>query len=396
MLLAFCLVGLAASAASAFVHYQLLQNASYSSVCDINETWNCQQVYESVYGSFWGVPVAVLGVLWFALVTLLVAAGLRLQTSGHPRTAAFAASVPAYVFALSVAGLAMVLYLGYASLVVLRAYCIFCLVTYAAVAGLFLVSGSAADGLMTQLPRRALRDLRLLGSSPLALAIAAAFAVAAVALASAFPRPGDAPVGAESAVEAVPMTATQQSEFERWYTSLPRVPVAVPAEGAKVLIVKFNDYQCPPCQQTYVAYKPIIEKHLRDNPGKVRYVSVDYPLEPECNANAPGGVHLAACEAAVAVRLARAQGKSAAMEEWLFANQPQLTPELVKEAARSVGGVQDFDAQYARTLERVKADIQLGASLQVRGTPTFFINGVRIPVIKPEYLDAAIAYELAH
>ena len=57
------------------------------------------------------------------------------------------------------------------------------------------------------------------------------------------------------------------------------------------------------------------------------------------------------------------------MEEWLFANQPQITPDLVKQGARSIGGITDFEAQYAKTLELVKADIAMGASLKVTGTP---------------------------
>jgi protein-disulfide isomerase len=192
------------------------------------------------------------------------------------------------------------------------------------------------------------------------------------------------------------LTGQQQSEFERWYTSLPRVPVAVPNDGAKVLIVKFNDYQCPPCRMTYESYKPIIAKYQGQYPGKVKFVTKDYPLEPECNSNAPSGQHLAACEAAVAVRLARAKKRGEAMEEWLFQNQAQMTPDLVREGVKGVAGVTDFDAQYASQLELVKGDIALGALLQVKGTPTFFVNGVRIPIVKPEFFDAAIAYELKH
>jgi uncharacterized membrane protein len=394
LLAGFCLLGLAAASASAFVHYRVLQDPAYSSICDINATWSCAQVYESAYGVFQGVSVAVFGVLWFALVALLVAAGWR---SDRLRHAGFAGNVPGYVFILSIPALASVLYLGYASLFVLQAYCIFCLTTYVAVAGLFVVSGTAADGAMTQLPRRAVRDLRTLGSSPAALGVAGLFAAAAIALIAVYPRQVDATTAGELAASApAPMSQAQQSEFERWFSSLPRVPIAVPTEGAKVLIIKFNDYQCPPCKQTYLAYKPVIDKRIRENPGQVRFVTKDYPLDPECNVNAPGGVHLSACEAAVAVRLARDHGKAEEMEQWLFDNQPQLTPDLVRQAAASVGGVTDFDARYATTLELVKSDIQLGSSLGVRGTPTFFINGVRIPVIKPDYIDAAIGYELTH
>ncbi len=74
----------------------------------------------------------------------------------------------------------------------------------------------------------------------------------------------------------------------------------------------------------------------------------------------------------------------------------RLRPTWCKQGARSIGGITDFEAQYAKTLELVKTDIALGASVKVTGTPTFFVNGARVPIIKPEFFDAAIAYELKH
>ena len=85
------------------------------------------------------------------------------------------------------------------------------------------------------------------------------------------------------------------------------------------------------------------------------------------------------------------------MEEWLFANQPSLTPPFVRQGARDVGQVTDFDAKYQATLELVKSDIALGRSLSVKSTPTFFINGVKFEGgLPPQYFDQAIAYELQH
>jgi protein-disulfide isomerase/uncharacterized membrane protein len=392
-LLLLALLALGASTGAAVIHYHLLLDRTYHSACDINATWNCSQVYESAYGAFRGVPVAVGGVVWASAITLLVVSGLALGRSAGPG-AAFAADVPGYVFALAVPGLSVALYLGYASLFVLKTYCIFCLITYGAVAGIFLVSGAAADGSMTDLPRHARRDLKCLFGSPIGLLVSAVFVTGVVALVALFPRQVDATTAPAAAP--APLTTEQQSEFDKWYESLPRVPIAVPTDGAKVLIVKFNDYQCPPCRMTYEQYKPVIAKYQSMYPGKVKFVTKDFPLDPECNSSTPSGMHQSSCEAAAAVRLARAKGRGEAMEEWLFSNQPQLTPDLVKQAARSVGGVTDFDVQYAKTLDLVKSDIALGVSLQVHATPTFFINGVRIPIVKPEYFDQAIAYELKH
>jgi uncharacterized membrane protein len=393
VLLVACLLGLASSVAAAVVHYRLLADPLYQSVCDINATWNCTQVYESRYGALFGVPVAVGGVIFFAAATLLAGATWRAVGMRRDETAR---RLTSYLFAISVPALSVVLYLGYASFFVLQTYCIFCLITYLAVIAVFLIAGAAADGTMTQLPKRLGADLRALGSSPATLALVIAFLAGAAGLVAYFPKQVDA-VAAAAATDAAParsVAAEEQANFEQWYQSLPRVPLTVPTDGAKVLVVKFNDYQCPPCRATYEQYKPILAKYMAQHPGKVKFVSFDYPLEVECNANVPGSMHPAACEAAVAVRLAKAKGRGQAMEEWIFANQANLTPDLVKQGARSVGQVTDFDAQYPKVLDQVKADIAMGHTLKVTGTPTFFINGTRVPIIKPEFFDAAIAYEL--
>jgi protein-disulfide isomerase len=164
-----------------------------------------------------------------------------------------------------------------------------------------------------------------------------------------------------------------------------------------VLIVKFNDFQCPACGQSYLAYKPILAKFEATNPGAVRMVLKDYPLNPGCNAYVANMIHPSACDAAVAVRLARLHNREAEMEDWLYTHQPAMTPPAVRQAARDVGQVTDFDAKYQATLEQVKGDIGLGKQLDVKSTPTFFINGVKVEgAWAPQYFEQAIAYELAH
>jgi uncharacterized membrane protein/protein-disulfide isomerase len=370
--------------AAAYVHYHLIFDPRYTSFCDINTTVSCTQVYLSRYSSVGGVPVAILAVIWFTGVLLLLVAG-----SVGPQV--LRESVPGYLFALSTAGLAVVLYLGYISIAVLKAYCVLCLTTDAAVVGLFLVSGAATSFPMTTLPRRAVTDVRAWISSPIAVAVTLLFFGGAASAVAFFPREGPAPENASQAA-----TQNASSEFERWYAAQQRVPLIVPSDGAKVLIVDFSDFQCPYCRQAFVSLKPIIAKYNAQQANTVRLVLKDYPLDSECNINVQnGGPHPSACEAAVAVRLARGHNREDAMEEWLFANQEGMTPDTVKKAARDVGQVTDFDTKYTSLLELVKGDIAFGKSLGVQATPTLFINGVRIAgVLAPQYLDQAIALEL--
>ena len=389
--LGFAALGLAASSASTWVHHRLLTDPTYVSVCDVNSTFSCSEAYTSQYGSIDGVPVALLGVVFFLFVIGLVVMCRRSASAER--------NLPGYLFAASTIGLAMVLYLGYASYVILGTICLLCVGTYVAVIGLFLTSGAAAKEPMSSLPGNAVRDLSTMVRTPAALSAAVMFVVGAIAAVVLFPSgtvAAEAAPREETQAAAAPAApaANQLAEFEKWLAAQQREAVIVPADGAAVVVVKFNDYQCPPCRQTYMEYKPIFAKWEKQAPGKVKFMTKDFALERECNAAVSSDVHPAACEAAVAVRLAREKGKAEAMEEWIFANQPALTPASVRQAARDVGGVEDMDARYAATLNLVKGDTAQGAQLKVNSTPTFFMNGMRLPGLRPEFFDAAIAWEL--
>lgn len=383
-------VALGASLASLYVHYRMIADPSYTSFCDISETVSCEAVYQSAYGTVRGIPVAAGGAIWSALVLLLALVGLRSPKSD------VADAVAGYIFVLSTIGLAAVLYFGYASFFVLNRMCLLCVAVYVSVIGIFLLSGGAAQVALGALPGRIGRDLGALLRSPAAAAIAAAWLVGSVALVAFFPRE-EAQPAVESVAAVTPPTETlhpdEVAQFEAWLSQQPRVELPIPADGARVVVAKFNDYQCPACRQTYLEYRWVVEKYRTSAPGQVKFVSVDFPLEGECNT---GGIHGAACEAAVAVRLARAKNRGEAMEEWLFANQSaSMTREKVKEGLQEVAQVEDFDAQYPKVLEQVRADAQLGQRLGISGTPTFYINGIKINTsLRPIYFDAAIAYEL--
>ena len=374
---------------SAYVHHRLLFDPRYASVCDINATVSCSEVLLSRYSTAYGIPVAIFGAIWFAGALVLLGASALGRESLRE-------NVPGYLFALSTAGLAVVLYLAYISVAVLKVYCPLCLTADAAVVGLFIVSGAATPFSMTTLPRRLLHDLKASIASPLAITVMVLFIAGAGSAVALFARESAAAEGAAVAATAQAASADRRSEFERWYTAQPRVPLIVPSEGAKVLIVDFSDFQCPYCRQAYIALKPIIDKYNAQQPNTVRLVLKDFPLDSKCNANVQnGGPHPSACEAAVAVRLARVKNREEAMEDWLFSNQPAMTSETVRKAARDIGQVTDFDAKYAATIEGVKGDIAFGHTLEVSATPTMFMNGVKIAgMLAPQYLDQAIAFEL--
>src|SRR5207302_8987393 len=107
------LVGLGASTAAAYTHYHLLYDPMYRSLCDVNETISCTQVYMSRFSTVRGIPVAIFGALWFVVAALLTVGGLTARPAVRE-------SMPGYLFALSTLALAVILYLGYASFFLLK------------------------------------------------------------------------------------------------------------------------------------------------------------------------------------------------------------------------------------------------------------------------------------
>ena len=381
LLAGFGLLGLSASGIATWVHYHLIKNPDYSSICDINTTISCRQAYLSAYGSVGGVPVAIGGVFFFGFVLLLL--------WGSRPGARLADTAAAYIFAASTVALAVVLYLAYASFFVLKEVCPLCLATYVAVAGVFVVSGGASSVPMSRLPGRALGDAGALLGSRAASAIAVVFLAAAALAVTLFPQPVERPV----VQQVQPLPQDQRTELERWFDLQPKVELPYPADGARVLIVKFNDYQCPPCRGTYFGYEPVLAKY-KDRPRDVRFLLKHYPLDSKCNPGVTNTMHPAACDAAAAAVMARANGAFDKLSDWFYLHQDELSPATVRRAAQDVAGIKDFDAQYPKAIQEVKGDAITGGALGVSQTPTFFINGRKIPGVTAAALDALIELEL--
>jgi len=204
-----------------------------------------------------------------------------------------------------------------------------------------------------------------------------------------------------------PPPVSEQERFTQLWEQQPRVDLGIPAGQAKVVIVKFNDWLCPGCKASALAYEPVFEKYAKsDDPGLVKVLIKDWPWNAECNFRGSLPGHEGSCTAAVAVRLARDRGKGQQMIDWLLSNQEQLfdlgrsgagaqASQMIRQKAEDMLGVKDFDREYPIKLTEVKRDVADGAALNVNTTPTFFINGVKLDqILPPEYLDLAIQIEL--
>ncbi len=391
-------VGLLAAAGSSYMHYQLVNDPTYTSFCDVSETVSCTQLYQSRYGSIAGIPVALGGVLWFGVVLLLLLA----QTKGPNTTRD---NVPAYFLVWSTVGLSVAMYMAYASFFVLGTFCILCGIVYVAVIGIFLLSGASTSTSLLSLPMAVVRDMSLLTRRPVGLLVTVGFVGGVAALAMSFPEPrplSGLPQGLNPAADSPalpPPTADEGTEFERYWADQPQVDLGVETEDADVIVFKFNDFQCPACASTQLAYAPIFQKYRSSHPGSVRLVLLDFPLDPSCNDESPNGPHASGCAAAVAARLAGEVGDEAGerMERWLYSNQETMTLDTIGMALDEIAGIDPdrMAARYDDVIQEVRSDIAIGATLPVEATPTYIVNGVLITGgLSPQFFDQAIAIEL--
>jgi protein-disulfide isomerase len=154
---------------------------------------------------------------------------------------------------------------------------------------------------------------------------------------------------------------------------------------AKAVVVMFSDLQCSAC----AAAHPIIKSVIAEFPNKVRFVVRNFPLE---------GIHKNARDAALAARAAYEQGKFFEFAEILYKNQKSLDPASLLAYAKQIGLNEkqfETDMRSERAAAAIERDIWDGEALQISGTPTVYVNGVRMRRLSPLSLRQAIASALA-
>ena len=139
------------------------------------------------------------------------------------------------------------------------------------------------------------------------------------------------------------------------------------AADAAVTLVEYGDYECSHCRQAY----PIVKRLQKNFGSRLRFVFRHFPLT---------AIHPHAQHAAEAAEAAAAQGRFREMHDALLHHQRALSDQDLVRYAAEVGldsaRVEQELADHTHAL-RIREDVRSGERSGVRGTPTFFINGVR-------------------
>lgn len=343
---------------STWQHFRILRSGlEEQSFCAVSAKVNCDVVNASSYSEFLGVPIAWWGLLFYLLVGAHALLGLM-----RPERKDGAA----FCWVLSLGGIPYCVFLAYVSAFVLKVFCIECI-------GMYAVSLTFAVGLFFAL-KTPLREVPSLYSDPVRRFMPHALAAGAL---YAFGWGAIAYVGAK----ALPKQNLSLEEKLLVYNSQPKHDLQPdpdwPAWGnpdAKTTLIEFSEFKCPFCRIAAFGVKP----YLQEFQTKLFYRFVNYPLDMECNPNLKKTMHEGACFAAKAGICAQRRGDFWEFHDELFRSQDKLDKRFITDLAVSRGwDLAEFltCVQSPEVAERLRKDIELGASLKIEGTPTLILDG---------------------
>lgn len=192
-----------------------------------------------------------------------------------------------------------------------------------------------------------------------------------------------APCSGSSSAECT-QDSTPPTPTKRYSVRIDGAPVRGP-ESARVTLVVFGDFQCPYCARG----AKVVKKLEALYPNDLRVVFMNEPLP----------IHAHARLAALAALAAQAQGQFWAFHDWLFSGKAMLTREaMIAEAGRLGLNVGQFtaDLDSKRYEPTIDADQGQAQRLGVMGTPTWFIDGLKVTGVRPlSQLRAIIDAELS-
>jgi len=378
------LIGIGLSSYLAYLHLGLLRGELLGGAVCGSGAFNCHAVTAGAWGSFLGMPLALWGVLGYIVVLALSL--LALQSPDWAARAMTALSLLAAGFVAIDALLLTVM------AVVIRHYCLFCLLTYAVNIALLLVSARALGCPWPQAVRQAGSALGSLMPSPArppvglfwGLVIVGAFGTVAVHAAATFSSRG--------------AMGTIRMQFRELIARQPGISLSVigdPMIGrpdAKLQIIEFSDFLCPACHRAAKLNTILLANHRRD----AAFVFKHFPLDTSCNSTVSRMVHPGACQIAAATECAHLQGKFWPFNDLIMAKGHLYKPaDIDGDAARLGLDMPRFRAclSSGEGVEAVKRDIAEAAKAGVSSTPTYLVNGIPLPPVGllPDMFEEFIA-----
>jgi protein-disulfide isomerase/uncharacterized membrane protein len=378
--------------------------SAVEAICGEAASSGCQAVARSAYAHVAGVPLAGLGLFFYVSLAAL----LLLALLGSAETLAASARVAAAAFAVALA--IDVALLGL-QVFAIRAYCTLCIATYVVNIGALVALFPALRGAESRAARLLRGESRPALAGWLLASGATLAAIAAVNLTLTYRAErraarilgepsGAAPAGSSDALQRAQEEARRLKETlddpqkrEQYVTEKAvkefedATPLAfdmagTPIEGppaAPVQVVEFSDFLCPWCRALAAALKNFLPR----SGARVAIHFKNYPLDKSCNPKLQSTVHEGACWLALGGICAQDQGRFWPYHDKVFGTQMEKAgrDDVGRLAAEAGLDRRALEAclEAPRTRERLAAQVGEAERSGVKGTPTVFLNGKRLP-----------------
>ena len=171
-----------------------------------------------------------------------------------------------------------------------------------------------------------------------------------------------------------------------WKVTLGKSPSRGPRDALVTLVV-FSDFECPYCKRLAATFDDLAKRY----PKELRFVSKQTPLPFHPNAGPAAELALEAF----------AQGKEKAF--WQVHDALMATTDLGDASLDAIAGTAKLDVKRARAAivnakhrAIIEGDQDLAESVEATGTPTSFVNGIKVVGARPlEDFVAVVDTELA-
>jgi protein-disulfide isomerase/uncharacterized membrane protein len=364
-----------------------------SSFCSFGKHADCDLVNASQYSEVFGIPLAGIGAVYFFVMLLLVLVTPKKPT-GYP-------AAQTWIARLSLAGLGLDTILLGIQIGLIKSICVLCFTTYLSNVGLFIGAAGRRGGKWKDAAKGALQpegNEPLIPQGPMRFMLGLSLVLFTVIV-------GLIP----SAIRLTSKNyALVDSAIEQFLSTWPEKKVRVidwkAGDGVKgnprapVRMVVFSDFECPFCRQAAFTMHTALEP-FKD---EVFLVFKQFPLDPSCNPTVQYQTHPNACALARLAYCANRRGKFWEYHDTIFM---KLSQEAVASGIDAVTpGLSSLFTKEEiasclsdpATLDNIAQDARLGRSLDLKGTPSVYVNGKAVSIpLTVENLRRIVSLELS-
>jgi len=353
------LIGLVTTIKLAIIYYEANFNPSYlGSFCSLNDFIDCDGVAQTSESQFFGVPLALWGLILYGFIFLMLIANKMKNLKIFKFMEVFKNPLD-YIASLGLISFCISMSLLFISLFEINKLCILCAVTYVLNLIIALIAVDFKNGGFVKSIKQSFIDfIDALKIKPYMVA----FIIVALAAIGVLSYTTSTMVLAPQAKKQVGMEEFLNTKHNRYKVN----GNVLGAKNPKLVVVTYTDYECPVC----ASYNIMIHKLAKEVKG-IQIEHHNYPIDMACNPAITKPFHERSCMLAKYAIAAEKQGNAWGFSSALFENKPKSEDEILQVASKLHLDLEQLkkDAYSDEVAQILDEDIKSANKKGIIGTP---------------------------